>query len=187
MGLNDVELTQMTDMADFEIHNAPGRSKVYWRYRRALALAERLSLERLYIHGNDADLILRRDGSPVDVQAEVQSDLFAKGVVVLAVLQRSGPAWQERARHLSPVLLWRGFEALVSISADLAAERYPEDREAYRRQFKTALDLGFWTEIKAGGYATAIVPVMWPPLPRNIHPSGAGDICSSVSLVYSGF
>jgi len=187
MGLNDVELAQMTDMADFEIQDAPGRSEVYWRYQRALALVERLSLDRLYIHGNDADLVLRRDGSQADMQAEVQADLFAKGVVVLAVLQRSGPAWQERARHLSPVLLWRGFETLVSMAADLAAERCPDDREAHRRQFKTALDRGFWPATKPGGYAAAIVPVMWPPLPRNIHPGGAGDICSSVSLIYSGF
>ena len=42
-----------------------------------VTLAERLSLERLYVHGNDADLILRRDGSPGAMRDEVTADLFA--------------------------------------------------------------------------------------------------------------
>lgn len=187
LGLNDVELAQMTDMADFQVDLEAGRSEIYGRYRRALALAERLSLDRLYVHGNDADLILRRRGSPGAMRDEVVADLFAKGVVVLSVLQRSGPAWQERARRLSPVLLWRGFEALISLASDLAAESHPDLKEAYRRQLETTLDAGYALAPEPGGYAVAVVPVMWPALPRSVHPGGAGDVCSSVSLVYAGF
>lgn len=188
LGLNDVELTQMIDMADFRtVRGAKGRSEIYQRYRRALALAERLSLERIYVHGNDADLILRRAGSPGAMRDEIAADLFTKGVVVLSVLQRSGLPWQERARHLSPVLLWRGFEAIISLAGDLAAERHPGRGRAYRRQLETVLDTGYALPSKSGDYAVAVVPVMWPALPRNIHPGGAGDICSSVSLVYAGF
>lgn len=187
LGLNDVELIQMTNMADFQVVLEPGWSGIYERYRRALALAERLSLDRLYVHGNDADLILRRNGSPGALRGDVSADLFAKGVVVLSVLQRSGPTWQERARHLSPVLLWRGFEALISLASDLAAERHPDDGEAYQRQLEAMLDAGYTLASQSNGYGVAIVPVMWPVLPRSIHPGGAGDICSSVSLVYAGF
>ena len=187
LGLNDVELAQMTDMADFQVALEAGRSEMYGRYRRALTLAERLSLDRLYVHGNDADLILRRHGSPGVMRGEVVADLFAKGVVVLSVLQRSGPAWQERARRLSPVLLWRGFEALISLASDLAAESHPDDGEAYRRQLEATLDAGYALAPERGEYAVAVVPVMWPVLPRSIHPGGAGDVCSSVSLVYTGF
>jgi hypothetical protein len=186
LGLNDAELVQMTDMADFQVAPEAGRSEMYSRYRRALALAERLSLERLYVHGNDADLILRREGSPGAMRDEVAADLFAKGVVVLSVLQRSGPAWQERARRLSPVLLWRGFEALISLASDLAAERHPDVEQAYERQLEVTLDAGYALAPRSGGYAVAVVPVMWPALPYSIHPGGAGDICSSVSLVYAG-
>jgi hypothetical protein len=187
LGLNDLELAQMTDMADFQVVPQAGRSAMYGRYRQALALAERLSLDRLYVHGNDADLILRRAGSPGGMRDEVAADQFAKGVVVLSVLQRSGPAWQERARRLSPVLLWRGFDALISFASDLAAERHPDRGAAYRRQLEAILDVGYVLAPSPDGYAVAIVPVMWPALPRSIHPGGAGDICSSVSLIYAGF
>jgi len=187
LGLNDLELAQVMDMADFQVTSQVGWSAMYGRYRRALALAERLSLDRLYVHGNDADLILRRDGSPGGMRDEVAADQFAKGVVVLSVLQRSGPAWQERARRLAPVLLWRGFDALISFASDLAAERHPERGEAYRRQLGDILNGGYVLASEPGGYAVAVVPVMWPTLPRSIHPGGAGDICSSVSLIYAGF
>ncbi len=187
LGLNDAELIQLTDMVDFQVVPEPGRGAMYGRYQRALALAERLRLQRLYVHGNDADLILRRDGAPGAMRDEVAADLFAKGVVVLSVLQRSGPAWQERARRLSPVLLWRGFEALISVASDLAAERHPDGEPAYERQLEALLDAGYALSPRPGGYAVAVVPVMWPALPRNIHPGGAGDICSAVSLVYAGF
>jgi hypothetical protein len=187
LGLNDLELVQVTDLADLQVAPVAGRTEMYGRYRRASALAERLSLDRLYVHGNDADLILRRGGSPGGMRDEVVADQFAKGVVVLSVLQRSGPAWQERARRLSPVLLWRGFDALISLASDLAAEQHPDRGEAYRRQLEATLDAGYALASEAGGYAVAVVPVMWPTLPRSIHPGGAGDICSSVSLVYAGF
>jgi len=187
LGLNDAELLQVTDSSDLKVSLDGGYSEAYRRYRRALALAERLSLDRLYVHGNDADLILRRDGSPGAMRDEIAADLFAKGVVVLSVLQRSGLPWQERARHLSPVLLWRGFETLISLVSDLAAERHPRRQANYRRQLETTLDAGYALEPRSGGYAVAVVPVMWPALPRSIHPSSAGDICSSVSLVYAGF
>jgi hypothetical protein len=187
LGLNDAELLQLTSMADFQVTPEAGYSEMYHRYRLALALAERLSLERLYVHGNDADLILRRDGSPGAMRDEVAADLFAKGVVVLSILQRSGLPWKERARHLSPVLLWRGFEALISLASDLAMERHPDHDDAYRRRLEMILDTGYTLASQQQGYAVAVVPVMWPALPRSIHPGGAGDICSSISLVYAGF
>ena len=51
-----------------------------------------MSLDRLYVHGNDVDLILRRRGSPAAMRGEVAADQFAKGVVVLSVLASLWPA-----------------------------------------------------------------------------------------------
>ncbi|MFZ5915667.1 MAG: hypothetical protein ACOYZ7_01885 [Chloroflexota bacterium] len=183
LGLNDVELMQLSRAACPGDLTSARDSRISQRWRQALALAERLSLERLYVHGNDADLILRRNGTREALQAEVTADLFAKGVVVLSILQRSGFAWQERARHLAPVLLGRGFEALIELVSELAAEC---DTGYAAHQLEAFLDSGLWLMAGSGKHALAVVPVMWPALPRSIHPGGAGDICSGVSFVYGG-
>jgi len=185
-GINDNELALLTSLSDFCVPVSPHRSAVFQRYQRAVALVQRLGLQRLYVHGNDVDLILRRNGSPEAMRREIEADLFAKGVVVLAVLQRSLEDWPSHAIQLAPVLLWKGFQALIAFAWDLVDQR-GQGQGANLSYFKEVIETGYALADSPEGYAVAVVPVMWPTLPRGIYPGGAGDICSSVSLVYSGF
>jgi hypothetical protein len=116
------------------------------------------------------------------MRREIEADLFAKGVVVLAILQRSLEDWPSHAIQLAPVLLWKGFQALIAFAWDLVDQRGQGET-----LFKELIEAGYSLADSPGGYAVAVVPVMWPPLPPGIYPGGAGDICSSVSLVYAGF
>jgi hypothetical protein len=185
-GVNDTELALLTRLSDFRVPVSPHRSAVFQRYQRAVALIQRLGLQRLYVHGNDVDLILRRNGSPEAMRREIEADLFAKGVVVLAILQRSLEDWPSHAIQLAPVLLWKGFQALIAFAWDLVDQR-GQGQGANLSYFKEVVETGYVLADPPEGYAVAVVPVMWPTLPRGIYPGGAGDICSSVSLVYSGF
>jgi hypothetical protein len=185
-GINDTELALLTSLSDFCVPVSPHRSAVFQRYQRAVALVQRLGLQRLYVHGNDVDLILRQNGSPEAMRREIEADLFAKGVVVLAILQRSLEDWPSHAIQLAPVLLWKGFQALIAFAWDLVDQR-GQGQGADLSYFKEVVETGYVLADSPEGYAVAVVPVMWPTLPRGIYPGGAGDICSSVSLVYSGF
>lgn len=97
VGINDGELRQVTNLPDYTppITVTGGACEVYQRYERALRLAQGLDLKRMYVHGNDVDLILRRGGTPGDLRAELHADLFAKGIVILAVLQRTLGDWRD--------------------------------------------------------------------------------------------
>jgi hypothetical protein len=197
-GINDNELALLTSLSDFGVPFdgvypeqsrraqdrpvSPHKSTVFQRYQRAVALAQRLGLQRLYVHGNDVDLILRQNGSPEAMRREIEADLFAKGLVVLAILQRSLEDWPSHAIQLAPVLLWKGFQALIAFAWDLVDQRGQGET-----LFKELIEAGYALADSPDGYAVAVVPVMWPTLPPGIYPGGAGDICSSVSLVYSGF
>jgi hypothetical protein len=181
-GINDNELALLTSLSDFRVPVSSHRSAVFQRYQRAVALAQRLGLRRLYVHGNDVDLILRQDGSPEAMRREIEADLFAKGVVVLAILQRSLKDWPSHAIQLAPVLLWKGFRALIAFAWDLV-----DQQEQDVALFKELMEIGYALADSPEGYAVAVVPVMWPAFPPGIYPGGAGDICSSVSLVYAGF
>jgi len=181
-GINDSELALLTSLSDFRVPASSHRSAVFRRYQRSVALAQRLELQRLYVHGNDVDLILRQNGSPEAMRREIEADLFAKGVVVLAILQRNLEDWPSHAIQLAPVLLWRGFQALIAFAWDLVDQRRQDEAI-----FKELVETGYTLADSPEGYAVAVVPVMWPTLPPGIYPGGAGDICSSVSLLYAGF
>jgi hypothetical protein len=181
-GINDSELALLTSLSDFRVPVSSHRSAVFRRYQRSVALAQRLGLQRLYVHGNDVDLILRQNGSPEAMRREIEADLFAKGVVVLAILQRNLEDWPSHAIQLAPVLLWKGFQALIAFAWDLVDQRGQDEA-----LFKELVETGYTLADSPEGYAVAVVPVMWPTLPPGIYPGGAGDICSSVSLVYTGF
>jgi hypothetical protein len=181
-GINDSELALLTNLSDFRVPVSSHRSAVFRRYQRSVALAQRLGLQRLYIHGNDVDLILRQNGSPEAMRREIQADLFAKGVVVLAILQRNLEDWPSHAIQLAPVLLWKGFQALIAFAWDFVDQRGQDEA-----LFKELVETGYTLVDSPEDYAVAVVPVMWPTLPPGIYPGGAGDICSSVSLVYADF
>jgi len=277
MGLNHGELASISRLPDFypPVLTTHAASAIYQRYEQSLHLARLLELERLYVHGNDVDLILRKGGSAGAMRSEIQADLFAKGIVVLAVLQRTIGEWKayldadcvvartkdviERAAQklppaggsrvltralgdakrllgkaeaalkggefdtarrfadsalrriqvtfgiskgpgrasitLSPVLMAEGFEALIEFAYDFARFQLglgdPQATSGLtpwgERVFQRAAETGYYVAREPDGYSVAIVPVMWPELPVELNPTGAGDICSGISLVYSGW
>jgi len=285
-GINDGELLQVTSLPDYDppVTVTARAGAIYQRYERALRLAQELDLERLYVHGNDVDLILRREGSPGEMRAEIQADLFAKGIVVLAVLQRTISDWhgylqadyaiavaedmikkarkelsnmskqgelppEEREQReqalgeaqdalkaaeealrnehfdeaerkakeaqdiiervfgipaepvrqtsisLSPILLAKSFKVLIEFAYDYVrftlGEEDPNPLSGLTGEgekiFQRIVETGYHVTRDPKGYSVAVVPVMWPELPIELNPTGAGDICSGVTVVYSGF
>ena len=286
VGINDGELLQLTALPDYDppLAITAGASAIYQRYERALRLAQELDIERLYVHGNDVDLILRKGGSSGEMRTEIQADLFAKGIVVLAVLQRSvhdwhgylqadyaiavardmiKRAWEEldnlsqqgnlsrkereqrgqtlseaqdafeeaenefRNEHfdeaerkakeaqgiierefgipaepsskatlsISPILLARSFKNLFWFAYDYVrftlGKNAPHSASGLTKEgeeiFQRIVETGYYATRDPKGYSVAVVPVMWPELPIEVNPTGAGDICSGVTAVYSGF
>lgn len=189
VGLNDEELSDIAGLSDFPLdeRSVPtGASSIYYRYLQAKALAEVLHLDRLYVHGNKVDLILRKNATPGIMRQEIEADLFVKGLVVLAILKRSFKAdWVMKARELEETeltLAKKGFRALLRFALDLYKEEHRgiEELEAFTRN-------GYYCDRSPGAYSLAIVPVMWPRLPENIISTGAGDICSGITVVYAGY
>ena len=286
VGINDGELLQVTSLSDYDpsVTITAGASAIYQRYERALRLAQELGLERLYVHGNDVDLILRKRGSSGEMRAEIRADLFAKGIVVLAVLQRTVGDWhgylqadyaiavaqdmfkraqeelnnttqrgkpspeegkqvkqalseaqnalkeaegkfrnehfdeaerkakevqnvieetfgipaepsQQAAISLSPVLLAKSFKILIEFAYDYVRfaleENAPDSPSGLTKDgeevFQQIVETGYHMTRDPEEYSVAVVPVMWPELPIELNPTGAGDICSGVTVVYSGF
>jgi hypothetical protein len=195
LGLNQEELRQVTNLPDCPQpqESIPPHSEVFNRYQRARQLAETLDADRLYVHGNDVDLILRRNGSPGDMHNEIQADLFTKGVVVAGVLQRSTDDWVAEINNLEPLLTTDGFIRLIELAYDFARQRHPapssplEMTAEGKQLFRNLVETGYYIATAPNEYSIAVVPVMWPRLPAGINPTGAGDICSGISLVYSGW
>jgi ADP-dependent phosphofructokinase/glucokinase len=192
VGINDKELDQIAALPDFSLPNelsqadsaAPG---VYCRYLRALAFARSLCVERLYVHGNDVDLILRKGVNETALQHEIHADLFAKCAVVVSILLRNqlDPA----TNVLTPALYHRGFAALIEF-AWRHAQRVEGSRKRQEDLFRQVCDRGYYLPQDRTDYAVAVVPVMWPEQLRRkagIDTTGAGDTCSGISLLYSGW
>lgn len=160
---------------------------IFRRYQRARHLAAQLGVDELYVHGNDVDLIVRRRTTRGSLRREVEADVFTKGVVILALLQRSGgERWEEEARDLPPILSENGFAALLEFAKVFALDRYPQRAEEARRLFRQLLDTGYFFERDPEVYSVIIVPVLWPTPEPEIGTTGAGDITSSVVAIFSG-
>jgi hypothetical protein len=187
VGLNDEELAGIAGLRDFPLkgEDMPAwAGSIYRCYLQAKAMANILSLDRLYVHGNEVDLILRRNATPGVMRQEIQADLFTKGLVILAILKRSFKAdWVDKARKLEGLILAKkGFQALLRFALDLykGGGWNAEALEAFARN-------GYYCDRAPGTYSLAIVPVVWPRLPENIISTGAGDICSGITVVYAGY
>lgn len=150
------------------------------RFEQALALATRLCVERLYVHGNDIDIILRRGASLEALEEERQGDLFAKGAVFVATTLRN---------HYTLGQVRRPTEFPTNALTKLAELRkHLSDRSGARRS-----EPGQPLVIAAAtpdDYGVLAVPCIWyteATTPRPFNSTGAGDITSGVSMVYSGF
>jgi len=195
MGINDEELAQVASIPGYESaaispSPAPGPPEVYQRYTNALRLAQILDLERLYVHGTDVDFVLRKGASEAALQQEVHADLFTKGAVVVSLLLRNG--YDVRSVDIPKVLYHKGFRALIEFAWQLSLERYPpssgQTTEGRQRLFERIVNDGHYLADGRNEYSVAVIPVMWPDTVNpGINTTGAGDICSGISLVYSGW
>lgn len=193
MGINHKELAQVAGITGYPSKGiapiAGSRTpEIYQRYVQALRLAQTLHLERLYVHGTDVDLILRRGASQAALQQEVQADLFTKGAVIVSILLRNGH--NPQTYPLPRALYHEGFGALVEFAWQLSHERHPSAVKQRKALFRQLVNDGYYLAAGRDEYSVAVVPVMWPEAVRldpSINTTGAGDICSGFSLVYSGW
>lgn len=207
MGINDKELFSLSQAKHFgevtippiQPYLLPNESEITKRYQAALHLCYELNLDRLYVHANDLDLVLRKNAQPSDLRKELHADLLAKWTVVLASIQRRNATdWQRllakaygagsSASHpLEPSLLANGFKCLIELFTDLAI-MHPSLRDSQQPSVEELLLRGYWLNRAPGEYSVVGVPVMWPNLDRiEVNTTGAGDLCSGISAVYSGF
>jgi hypothetical protein len=192
MGINDEELSQVAALRDYPAGLPPlppaSAPEVYRRYVQALRLAKTLKLDRLYVHGNDVDLLLRRSASEAGLQLELQAGLFTKGAVIVSLLLRNGrdPLTVELPR----ALYHEGFRALIQFAFAFARAKPALDKPAQRDLFERIVADGYFLETRNDEYSVALIPVMWPEVVAvdpSINTTGAGDICSGIDLVYSGW
>lgn len=184
-GINQEELTQITGHPAFQgspffYQPASPQESFVTRYERALKLAQAFELDELYIHGNDADLILVRGVPRGAMWQELMADLLAKGVVVLALLQRSVDDWQGVASELGTVLKKDGFLPLLELAAEIARRTYPGQNHDQDLLLRDIAFSGYWFNRDPDGYSCIIVPVMWPQLPADLTTAGAGDAVSAM-------
>jgi len=193
MGINHKELAQVANIPGYPSTGiaavaGPDTPEVYQRYVQALRLVQTLELDRLYVHGNDVDLILRKGASEAALEQEVHADLFTKGAVIVSVLLRNG--LDPQTYSLPRALYHDGFKALIEFAWQFSREEHPSDTGKRRALFEQLVNDGYYLAAGRDEYSVAIVPVMWPEAVRlepSINTTGAGDICSGISLLYSGW
>lgn len=188
-GINDKELYYYTSVKDCCFHRTrigrrlKGAPEIFERYARAVFFANKLRLDRLYVHGNDVDLVFRREGSPGQLRAEILADLYAKGMVVLALLQRTyGQDWPEKAKEMHLEFPLEAFCKMFELVLELL------DRdELAKEEARVLAEYGYRPARNPKEYAIAVVPVFWPKESlKEVDTSGAGDMTSALSLLYAG-
>jgi hypothetical protein len=157
------------------------KESILTRYHRAVHLARQLDLDELYVHGTDADLIVRRRATRGALRQEIATTLFAKGVVLLTLLQRSVPDWAERIRNGSIEV-----PSLFKADGFIALRHFADNEPLERRTFIDIAQSGYYYEQNPDDYSVMIIPVMWPELNIPFSTAGAGDTTSSVVAVYAG-
>ncbi len=121
LGIGDGELKALSGLRDWTppLVSTMGTGEVFQRYEIARHVAKALDLERLYVHGNEVDLILRR-GNATQIRADRDADLVAKGVVVLAVLQRTAGDWEG---YLRVENVYDEVNRLIHVAQDIRDKR----------------------------------------------------------------
>jgi ADP-dependent phosphofructokinase/glucokinase len=192
MGVNHKELSQVASLSGYprKAVTPPAETEpesIFERYVQALRLAQTLDLERLYVHGTDVDLILRKGAAEAALQQEVQADLFTKGAVIVSILLRNE---LQVTDELPRALYHEGFKALVEFGWEFSQKLYPPESAERKILFKRIVHDGYYLAPGRDEYSVAIIPVMWPESVRlqpSINTTGAGDLCSGFSLIYSGW
>lgn len=197
VGLNEQETVDTTGdarmgtsglfFAPAPIEGAPPEP-IYKRYQRASHLGKWFRVEEVYVHGNEADLVLRRDTCRGAIWLELEANLLAKALIVLSILQRTLSDWTGVVAKIIPVLAEKGFKALLDLASDIASASGGTFDQALFRQIAFQ---GYLFQRDSGpdaSFSLHVVPVMWPEhrLPPDISTAGAGDATSAFVAVLSG-
>jgi hypothetical protein len=189
-----------------------GVARTLLLHEQSMWLAERLSLERLYVHGHQVDLVLRRDRRALtagragpEMTQELQAALFAKGEVVcraaeqdsLASFPQGAVGLRSVTRRTEDPLAGspRGDSPLpVAILAmasllDRGGILGPGAANGPAPDVLAALRQG-WFRCRAPGersgdeFLVAVVPVIWfRAAPTHpLRTTGLGDVTSALSF-----
>lgn len=162
---------------------------VFDRYQRADQLSRYLDLDKLYVHGDDVDLVLMKTTSEEKLRQEIRTILFARSALVAALIKQSNPDWKDILRKkVKPVLNKRGFVSLVKFARDYAkfiTKRLDKSKDMQRLSEHIVLNGYHFCSREKGDYSVVIAPVFWPSLKKICSNNNTGDIVSALVTVLS--
>lgn len=173
VGLNDDDLLRVTGEDAYrgtrffyaplswdEQSKADRYRAVFRRFQRADHLARELDVDELYMHGNDVDLVKRRQVVRGAIWRETEANLLAKAAVVLALMQRV--AGTSPVAPISPILTVEGLYGFLKFARDFAHNRHPENAERRRQIFEEIIECKYFFERNPEAYSVIVTPVLWP-------------------------
>lgn len=180
--LNHTELEAIASIynSDFAYHPFSDLTK---RYYQGEVVADLLHLRELYVHGNEADIVLRRAGSCGELRYELIQGLFTKTLILAALIFRVNPDWFRQQQACPSAVKPDGLVELVKFAAELADARFPEEAD---RVFECLARFGYLHRSSERRYSIVTIPVVWPDLMSAYSTVGAGDISSAVLTVFAG-
>lgn len=195
VGINSDELPGYARIASQDQGCLAIEDPIKRRYAEALTLARGLGVSRLYVHGNDYDIIIRQTVDLESLRKDASGDLFAKAVVLVATILRN-PLEVTSGLQLPKQMNWQTLTALDAVMNSGIGGLETPVREMAAASTDIN-DLHWEARTMRGtvcprpepdGYQAAFVPCIWlPDPPAGFSATGAGDITSGVSFVYSGF
>lgn len=181
--LNHTELNLLSSHRGYPYSHKQFTTDLTKRYHQADFIARWLGLRELYVHGNEADIILRRAASCGELRYELIQGLFTKTLILAALMFRTSPDWFSSAPECPSVLSLNGLLEMLKFAFELGGELYPGNGQ---HVFESLARFGYLHRPGDQAYSVVTIPVVWPELMRDFSTVGAGDISSAVLTVFAG-
>ena len=161
--------------------------------KNGMVITEKLGLKRLHIHGQNFDVILRKDASAEDLRAEVVGGMWQKYQIYKKLTGEPSEA------DVAPNLKQEAIVEMMSFAAKFTAgmdsktitgfsgKKNVEPDEGGKiaaELIKSLVEDGYVQN--KGGYSIILLPPKWIYGDRKLYPTGAGDTASGNQFVYSG-
>lgn len=194
VSLNGDELISVSEILEYPIRYQFSVSANSDRYARAIWLAEKMGLDRLYVHSNDLDFVIRSNASMGDMLLELHATNLAKLIVVIELLKRMGRDLNDYGEALSVGPLSKGVIQFIELAWQLGikeASYYDfltpgELEDVIKYNFNKILSYKYYIP-KLGNYSVAMIPVWWPQKIEDLITIGAGDITGAISFACSSW
>lgn len=186
MGINHTELRKVVASVKAELDSSievVNNDDPYSIYKNAIALANYLEVDRLYIHGDSTDITVRRNTTREGLETEARADMHAKQRVVEWLLGEKSEYPTPKERQPSRLLKREGFTDLMKFAETLADNSNVQGIEKINLMREVAVN--GYEPPKEDNYSAVIVPVKWIYGDTKITTS-SGDITSSAALIQSG-